>query len=56
MSDDYTRDDIVPKRPVSTEPWWNSADKVSGLAATVIMLVALALIIAGTVKLITIMF
>lgn len=39
-----------------TKPWWNDGDKVGGLAATICLLMILALIIAGVVKLIIWMF
>lgn len=58
MSEHLRRDDgdenypvIEPKRfPRTGEPWWNDKDKVGGLAATVVVILVLALLTAGVIK------
>lgn len=34
------------------EPWWNDGDKISGLAATVVMLCGLSILVAIVIRLI----
>lgn len=48
--------DSLPGPKGDKQPWWNDGDKIGGLVATMIMLAVAALLIAGVIKLITMMF
>ena len=41
---------------MENKPWWNDGDKVSGLAATAVVITFAVLLVACVVKLITMMF